>query len=823
MRQAEWPLFVFLSVGFLCILAVPEAQTQAKPEENSQLLHAAAEDSAAMTAEDAGAVPQVESNQTASAPAIEFTVGVASAAKDAHRRAEFTRLKVLAQNQATVPVIVEVAVPDVVTLMSRSAAAQTRESQLAADANLSRSISAVAQGELARLANVPHTPRRTFDTVPFFSLNASAQGLQVLEDSANVIDINEVIRYAPTLDDTVDIVEASNAWASGFDGSGWYVAVLDTGIWASHNFFAGKDIVESCFASGADDDPNNGGDCPNGLAIDTTSTHAAMPFGTHFSGFDHGSHVAGIAAGNDSTRVPPLYGVARGADIIAIQVFSKFEFSDDCNPAPSNCVFTSDDDLLAALQHVFSLRLSYPIAAVNMSIGGGKYTSQATCDANKAALKAQIDLLRGANIATVIASGNNGFCDALSAPGCISSAVAVGATDDFDNEVDFSNRSTLLDIFAPGYGIQSAEGFSDNSYGEKNGTSMAAPHVAGAWAIFKQAVPGLTVAETLNTLNNTGVAVARKVSSTSGTCPSVYPQRRIRINTAIDALAGGVTPCSVHQQTPAASAAVTFPLSFQWAVSPTCAPSYVAWATSSTPNSYVFSSVHVPSPFVISQAYWDLVVNLFGTSAPIYYWAILQDGPSGRFAVTPWRPFSIAGICDIQGTPLVDCEIDAGQPHRITNPVPAHGSNQLALSFTPGYPVAGLTASDFIVSVHPGPAPAGFGISQVSVNGSTVTLQFNHMLPTRHWTCVMQPGCSSQMVCNGVLPGDSNANQVSDANDVNGIILSLTTQQGLWPVWATDIDRSGVTDASDLIQSINVLNGAGAFDPWLGATLPGCP
>ncbi|MFC9819421.1 S8 family serine peptidase [Streptomyces erythrochromogenes] len=108
------------------------------------------------------------------------------------------------------------------------------------------------------------------------------------------------------------------------------------------------------------------------------------------------------------------------------------------------------------------------IVAANMSLGGGRWTSACASDPRKAI----IDGLLTENVATVVAAGNNGYTDAVSAPGCVSSAVTVGSTTDDDQVSTFSNRGPLLDLFAPGTWIVSS--VPGNTYASKNGTSMAA-------------------------------------------------------------------------------------------------------------------------------------------------------------------------------------------------------------------------------------------------------------------------------------------------------------------------------------------------------------
>jgi hypothetical protein len=148
-----------------------------------------------------------------------------------------------------------------------------------------------------------------------------------------------------------------------------------------------------------------------------------------------------------------------------------------------------------------------------MSLGGGQFTS--TCDGDP--LKAAIDNLRSAGIATVISSGNDGFSNAVSAPGCISTAITVGATDDSDTVALFSNSSSVVDLFAPGVSIDSSvptgTGPGGTNFDNFEGTSMAAPHVAGAWAIARQVSPTSTVTQVENALDETGKPVTDTLAS----------------------------------------------------------------------------------------------------------------------------------------------------------------------------------------------------------------------------------------------------------------------------------------------------------------------
>jgi subtilisin family serine protease len=154
------------------------------------------------------------------------------------------------------------------------------------------------------------------------------------------------------------------------------------------------------------------------------------------------------------------------------------------------------------------LRNTYAIAAANMSLGGGTYTS--VCDSDSR--KSIIDSLRNAGIATVISSGNDGYTNATGAPGCISSAITVGSSTKTDAESSFSNAASWVDLMAPGSSIcSSVNGWTQNcgtGYGFASGTSMAAPHVTGTWAVMKSKNGVASVSAIESALESTGVPIA---------------------------------------------------------------------------------------------------------------------------------------------------------------------------------------------------------------------------------------------------------------------------------------------------------------------------
>lgn len=367
--------------------------------------------------------------------------------------------------------------------------------------------------------------RHQFEFVPYMALAADQATLDYLIQSPLVVSIDEDTLSKPLMASSNPVIGSPVAWAEGFDGSGWAVAVLDTGVDNTHSWFtttANKVVSEACYSSNAVDEIESL--CPGG-ASSSTAANSAMNCDLAINGCNHGTHVAGTIAGNDEAG--PGFGVARGADIIAMQVFSKFLTEDECGTGNAPCLASFSSDQIAAMERVLVLADSMNIAAVNMSLGGEQYFSQQSCDADNTAVKAAIDNLRSVGIATVIAAGNNGWTDSILAPACISTAISVSATTDSDEIAWFSNIYPWIHLLAPGVDIKSS--LPGDGIGSKQGTSMATPHVAGAWAIMKQLRPAASVGNILATLQNTATPVS---DTRSGGIEVDIP--RIDIGFAID-------------------------------------------------------------------------------------------------------------------------------------------------------------------------------------------------------------------------------------------------------------------------------------------------
>lgn len=307
-------------------------------------------------------------------------------------------------------------------------------------------------------------------------------------------------REISTSDQYLQLIGADTVWGAGYTGKGVNVAILDTGILSNHVAFGGASsrvTTEACFS-----DPKGQGEsmCPGGTTEEYgPGTAAPAMIGSRAD--SHGTHVAGTAAGSPPDGVAAS-GVAPEASIIAIQVYFLVYAWYDTG--------SWESDQIKGLEYIYSLRNSHNIAAANLSLGGyEENTTECLNDPRRAIIMS----LRNAGIAPVISSGNESFTAGVSSPACIAAAVSVDGTDLNDDEYTDGNWGPgMVDLMAPGVNINSALATSVDSFGSKTGTSMAAPHVTGAFALLRQACPDATVDEIETALKQTGAPVVLKSS-----------------------------------------------------------------------------------------------------------------------------------------------------------------------------------------------------------------------------------------------------------------------------------------------------------------------
>lgn len=262
-------------------------------------------------------------------------------------------------------------------------------------------------------------------------------------------------------------IGADSAYSSGARGNGVKVAVIDSGISLSHSEFAGRI------------------DTANSIDIVTGSRS------TLEDRSGHGSHVAGIIAANADGK--GVRGVAPSASLMAIR--ADLRDKDVCS-TPGCGYF--DDDVAAALNHARNRGADI----VNLSIGKDSPVNSTYRSALEAAVRS--------GILVVVAAGNQRQGEPLH-PGLLAEEanlsggmLVVGAVDKDGGIYNQSNRAGDVEsryLVAPGVNVYST--YRDGGYQRLTGTSMAAPHVAGAAAVLKSAFPSLSMREVAEILLST--------------------------------------------------------------------------------------------------------------------------------------------------------------------------------------------------------------------------------------------------------------------------------------------------------------------------------
>ena len=354
-----------------------------------------------------------------------------------------------------------------------------------------------------------------------FSAEVSLRGLQDLVDDPDVLSIEKDEILHANLAQGIPLMNASTP-RSSYNGSGLSIAICDTGIDYTHPRLGGGGFPNSKVIGGYDcgDDDNNPMDLQG-----------------------HGTACAGIAAGNTGTVGDYIGGVAYNAKLYALKISygsGGSAHTSDMVEAWEWCITHQNDNP------------NNPIMIISTSFGGGYYTS--TCDSQSTARTAAAANAVAAGMTLFVSSGNDGYCNGMGAPACITHVISVGAVYDANlgrnppagyvgcikngscvgtpappcdekwyvdepanaaQVTTYSNTASFLDLFAPSNWATTTKlggGYWDvaNGFG---GTSAACPYAAGAAGCLQSAAKTLkgaylTPAQVRSTLTSTGNLLA---------------------------------------------------------------------------------------------------------------------------------------------------------------------------------------------------------------------------------------------------------------------------------------------------------------------------
>lgn len=394
--------------------------------------------------------------------------------------------------------------------------------------------------------------RKRFKYTFGFAATVTAAGLEELLAQPDLVSISEDILLQPHTSQGVSLINGETPRGE-YDGSGIAIAIVDTGIDTTHPKLGNSITFPNTKVIGGYD----------------TGDDDADPRPNLNSGEAHGTACAGIAAGKSAAIGDYIGGVAPGAKLYALKITEGdggSALASSMIAAWEWCVTHQDDDP------------DSPLLIISTSFGGGKYSS--ACDSEIPGMTQAAANAVSAGITLFASAGNEGYCDSISWPACISSVNSVGAVYDAafgnyfpcvslpscaekifttgcgdfyyyaidstsaDMVTSYSNSASFLTLFAPSNmayttDISGAGGYSGGDYiSSFGGTSASSPYAAGAAAVLQHAAKTktgnyLSPDQVQSYLTNYGDAVTdSKVAVTKA---------RVNLDNAVSQLPTGTT------------------------------------------------------------------------------------------------------------------------------------------------------------------------------------------------------------------------------------------------------------------------------------------